>query len=268
MKLSKKSIEALRIVINGDGSELVTSPYRPGWKIKELFNVELSEMEGMSRWKITEECLEKINDTAELDRLVQLVLNPADFFEQADGVDHVIEYLNRYFAIDGYEIKLIGHRILVSRTDEKVVDLEIGDLHRLGSDNLISWLGEHSQKVNDKIAAGDYSGSITNSRSLVEEFFVWVLNNTEGGYEKRLEGDLSGQAKEVIKRYEIEPKNIDGQLKQILSGMISVIHGLGSLRNVASDSHGTGYRPSRRHAVLAANSAHTIISYFIDLIIS
>ena len=42
-------------------------------------------------------------------------------------------------------------------------------------------------------------------------------------------------------------------LKQILSGLTSIINGLANLRNNASDSHATAYRPSRRHAELISN---------------
>lgn len=58
----------------------------------------------------------------------------------------------------------------------------------------------------------------------------------------------------------------DENLKQILSGVFSIINGVSSLRNKYSDAHGAGprsatYRIDERHAVLTVNLAKTISEY-------
>ena len=56
----------------------------------------------------------------------------------------------------------------------------------------------------------------------------------------------------------------DNDLKKILSGLSSVVDGLGALRTHAGSAHGSGkkvYRVEPRHARLAANAAYTIASF-------
>ncbi|MDB5168206.1 MAG: hypothetical protein JWO55_464 [Candidatus Saccharibacteria bacterium] len=265
MKLSAKSIEALRIVINGDGSEKVSSPYRQGWKIEAFFAEFRVELGQGSRWAQTEGALGVLNGTRKLEEVIKKVFLPIDYIEHSESIEQALDYINKYFSYDGYVVKISGNRPTIQRLDDKSVKLETDKLAELNNDNLMEWLTEHSQKCFYKIQNNDYSGAITNSRSMLEELFKWILNNTSDGYDLKFNGDLMGQAKEVMKRFDMDPKTVALPLKQMLSGMNSIIQGLSQLRNAASDSHGTNYRPQRRHALLAVNAAHAIANYFIEL---
>jgi len=72
----------------------------------------------------------------------------------------------------------------------------------------------------------------------------------------------------VRKHLGFDPSKIeDTDLKKILSGMISVVDGIGSLRTHASSAHGSGrkaYRLEPRHARLAIHSAHTIALFILE----
>jgi hypothetical protein len=59
----------------------------------------------------------------------------------------------------------------------------------------------------------------------------------------------------------------DDDLKRILSGMFSIVDGVGSLRTHAGSAHGGGrnrYRAQSRHARLAINSAHTLAMFVLE----
>ena len=59
----------------------------------------------------------------------------------------------------------------------------------------------------------------------------------------------------------------DDDLKKIVSGMLSAVDGISSLRTHASTAHGHGRRPYRleaRHARLAVNSAHTVTMFLLE----
>jgi hypothetical protein len=59
----------------------------------------------------------------------------------------------------------------------------------------------------------------------------------------------------------------DDDLKKILSGMISLVDGIASLRTHTGSAHGQGrrsYRPQARHARLAVNASHTLVAFFIE----
>jgi len=59
----------------------------------------------------------------------------------------------------------------------------------------------------------------------------------------------------------------DRDLKEILSGMISTVNGIASLRSHASSAHGSGrkvYKLEPRHARLAIHAAHTVTAFIIE----
>ena len=61
--------------------------------------------------------------------------------------------------------------------------------------------------------------------------------------------------------------DMDKKLKQILSGLASVLDGVSSLRNSASSAHGRGrvYRVEPRHARLAVNAAHALVLFLMEV---
>ena len=66
----------------------------------------------------------------------------------------------------------------------------------------------------------------------------------------------------------LDPSQIaDDDLKRILSGLTSIIDGLGAFRTHVGSAHGRGrgsYRPSPRHARLVVHSAHTLTVFVIE----
>lgn len=80
--------------------------------------------------------------------------------------------------------------------------------------------------------------------------------------------NLQGLWKVVVEQLGFDPKSIeDDDLKKVLSGLFSVITGIGALRTHASSAHGAGrtvYRLKPRHARIAVNSAHTLVLFIIE----
>jgi hypothetical protein len=80
--------------------------------------------------------------------------------------------------------------------------------------------------------------------------------------------DLQGVWNAVRKELGLDPARVEDQdLKQILSGMISIVHGVGGLRTHSSSAHGSGrkaYKLEPRHARLAIHSAHTIALFLLE----
>lgn len=72
----------------------------------------------------------------------------------------------------------------------------------------------------------------------------------------------------VSKHLRIAPDNVDeDDLKRILSGLISVVDGIGSYRTHAGSAHGHGrrtYKVTPRHARLAVHSAHTLCLFAME----
>ena len=121
---------------------------------------------------------------------------------------------------------------------------------------------ENIRKCEEKLAEGDFSGAITNARSLIEAVLI--------GFEKDLdalapsyEGDLVKLFKRVRKLLNLEPEREDvaDSLRQVLGGLTSIVKGLAAMRNKMSDAHAASYRPSRHHAKLAVYSAATVADF-------
>ena len=68
--------------------------------------------------------------------------------------------------------------------------------------------------------------------------------------------------KELQKELSLSPGTYDSPgLKQILSGLTSIVNGLANLRNEASDSHASIYKPAKRHAELAVNCSKSVSNF-------
>jgi hypothetical protein len=126
------------------------------------------------------------------------------------------------------------------------------------------YIKEQIEKCEEKIMKRDYDGAITNARTLVESVCLFILEESKIPYES--DGNLLKLYKEVYKVLKMDPAMYqDESFKQILSGIMSVINGLCSLRNVMSDAHGRSktkyYKPADRHAILAVNVSKVISEF-------
>ncbi len=117
----------------------------------------------------------------------------------------------------------------------------------------------------DKIHS-DPEGAITATRTLLESTCKHICDERNVSYENSW--DLSRLYKAAAAAMNIAPDQHSEQVfKQILSGVTTVVTGLGALRNSLSDAHGRGksaVRPAPRHAKLAVNAGFAIAGFLID----
>lgn len=126
------------------------------------------------------------------------------------------------------------------------------------------YITEQIEKCEEKIMRLDYDGAITNARTLVESVCRFILDESKIQYD--YDGNLIKLYKKVYEVLKMDPSlYLQDCFKQILSGIISIINGLSNLRNVMSDAHGKSkikyYKPTERHAILAANIAKVISEF-------
>jgi len=140
--------------------------------------------------------------------------------------------------------------------------VETKELDRISFD----YIHEQIKKCNSKIAEKDYDGSVTNARTLIESICLFIVETkTKEKYE--YDGNLIKLYKTVASILKMSPGDYENEyLKQILSGVFSIINGVSGLRNSYSDSHGNGplkseYKIDERHAILSVNLAKTISEY-------
>jgi hypothetical protein len=112
----------------------------------------------------------------------------------------------------------------------------------------------------------DPEGAITSARTLLETVCKRVLDEIETEYADK--DDLPALYKAVASKLKIAPsQHTEETFKRILGGAVSVVEGLGSLRNKIGDAHGHGkraVRPSAHHAQLAVNLAGTMATFIVE----
>ncbi len=196
-----------------------------------------------------------------LPRFIQSCRTPDDFWSFIKG------------QVEGYQPR---REYLSSLFNPVLEDLEAGRLSPLDIVEVEAavhastpvdehFIKQQMQKCRDKLVAADYDGAITNARTLVES----VLREMErrlSADEPPTDGDLVKQYQRVTKLLNLDPKKegLDAPFQQILRGLISIVHGLTSLRNVASDAHARNYRPEPHHARFAVNSAKTLVDFVFE----
>ena len=116
-----------------------------------------------------------------------------------------------------------------------------------------------------RLESGDYAGAITSARSLLEAVLL-ALEQKHDPDPPKHDGNLVKLFRRVQRHLNLVPgqKDLANCLRQILSGMASVVHGLSTFRNCMGDSHVVRYEPHKHHALLAINCAQTMAQFLVD----
>ncbi|MGB8541023.1 MAG: abortive infection family protein [Candidatus Acidiferrales bacterium] len=263
MKLSPKSLEALRDVITGDSG---IGPYRSGPELVLLFReFGFQDKYGQgfpSRWKYAEDKINAMNGKPALNELLTTVLSPIEFVEDTEQLASIIKKLNLYFAFDGYQISIKGQKCVITAAVTTTVEVE--NEFQLTDD----FVHEQFTKLDDKLKSDDFDGAITNSRSLLEGVIGEIYQRLTG---KSLEksGDLRTDFKTIRNLMNLAPDgHSEETIKQILNALNSIISGIDTLSNQMGDRHKRRHKPQKRHAKLAVNAAKTTVDFLLDTYLS
>ena len=158
------------------------------------------------------------------------------------------------------------------------------ELQYLQGGNIVSSLGTPSRTLEQFIQERDissidqeFSRALTNVESNPREAVSAASNILESickvyiaeeALEMPVKQDLKPVWTVVRKHLGFDPSVVEDQdLQQVLSGMISVVDGIGALRTHASSAHGAGkksYKLEPRHARLAVHAAHTVTLFVLE----
>ncbi|MBS0466053.1 MAG: abortive infection family protein [Proteobacteria bacterium] len=266
MKVSEYSIDFLGKLIAGD---LDGAPYRSGSQLVKFFNqfgardVYPSGGGFPTRRIYAQDKLRELNGHDGLKRAVLEALDPRAYLKAGMPADAMVAKVNEQLKYDCYEVVQDGLAFKIRELGVASVKLTAPavvshELTQLAID-------ENTRKCEEKLAAGDYTGAITNARSLVESVLVGIAKDLDSSAPE-YDGNLQALYKRVQKQLNLEPdrKDISDSLRQILSGLVSVVGGLASIRNKMGDAHALSYRPSRHHAKLAVYTAVTLADFLFE----
>lgn len=122
MIVSKKALEKLRDIINGDG----TADYRKGYQLVSFFNElgfkDVYEQGFPSRWVYTDDRLQKINGTPELDKCIRNAFAVVNYIGRIPELDAIIADFNQYLAFDKWSVVRNNDTITFKRLEKVIVD--------------------------------------------------------------------------------------------------------------------------------------------------
>lgn len=259
--LSDVSIKELANTIIGEGGN---SPHRNVANLEEFLSLYIDTAEKHrygSRFYHTERKLNEYNNSTSIEQIILGLLAPSQFVDSSYSVQDVVTHLNRFLRYDAWEVRPVGTEWEIVKREAEVVFRSPYDESSHFSRVFIN---QQIEKCDEKIVAEDYDGAITNARSMVEA----VLKEIERDFDKsppKHNGDLIALYKRVQRHLNLTPAgSLPDNLKQVLSGLTSLINGLASLRNTMGDAHALSYKPQKHHADLAVNSAKTICKFLYD----
>lgn len=272
MKLKPISIEKLSDFIIGDSGEVKNWPYKSGTQISLFFdgygvldtNRLISET---SRVKGTRVKIQELNGQPALKKIVSQMLDKR-YWDKAELDTHKIcvMQLNELLNHDNFSVIKVGLGYEVRDLNHSMISIEDHFRIETLSEEQIE---DHIQKCIYKISTQDYSGAITNARSLLEAVCVKIELDLSENPTGNNEGDLIKLFNKVRILLNLDPSNktLNQSLQEVLTGLIKIVNGLASMRNQISDAHGGArFKADKHHAKLAVNSAKTVINFLLDSI--
>lgn len=122
MQLNSKTLEKLRIIINGEN----TIDYRSGPVLVAFFNeLGFNDVYGQgfpSRWMYTDEKLKIINGTPEMDKCIRNTFAVFNYVGRVSELDALIADFNQYMAFDKWSVIRDNDTIRFKRLEKVVVD--------------------------------------------------------------------------------------------------------------------------------------------------
>lgn len=274
--LSPQGIDAIADIISGGGGHDTTPPigiYRSGPKIEKFMrSCNVAFTVNGSRVPSLVECLLNINKSAEanqvLTRIIQAATDPRDFIHDPERHTAVLEYLNRALGYDGFEVQQHSGRMRLVEAGKGVPVLsELAGLSGMIDFDTVS------RDLDRALASSqtDPEDAVTAACSTVESVCRSIL--VELGQPLPGKKDVQSLYNAVKQPLGLSPdrSDIDPQIatdvRQILSGLTTVIAGVGALRTHGGDAHGRekGYaRIDARIARLSIHAASTAALFLIE----
>lgn len=273
-RFSPQSIRALAHAITGGSYNSPEPPvgfYRQGYKIERFF-AELGYPEEMdkswSRVPFTIHKLEEIQDMPDgVERLCAVIdrlLEPRDYVEHPEFLRNTVDYLNRYFKYDGFEIRDDGtgrYRVYSRGVAPGVAQLE-EVLDRLSLQRSLEDFNRAMRQIDH-----DPEAAIASANSTLESIAKAILDRTGTPYPTNQE--TPALVKEALKVLRLSPEGqADPELKRVVGGLVNAAAGIGVLRTRFSAAHGqTDSLPrlSAWHARLAVNAAASVGLFLVEV---
>ncbi len=217
-------------------------------------------------------CLINLNNGFEaeqvLPRIIESAADPRDFIHEPARHTIVLEYLNRVLRFDGFELQQQGGRIRLIEAGKGIP--------------VLAELAGLSEVIDFDTVNRDLERALANSQTDPEDAVTAACSTFESvcrsilielGQPLPAKKDVQGLYNAVKQPLGLSPDRSDvdpliaKDVRQILSGLATVVGGVGALRTHGGDAHGRekGYaRVDTRIARLAIHAASTASLFLIE----
>ncbi|MBN3761163.1 abortive infection family protein [Burkholderia sp. Ac-20365] len=270
MKLSPYTLTKLADIVCGN---LPGWPYRRGTDLVDFFNQygfrDVYESGFPSRATFAKDKLTELSGKPAMTDMLCAVADPRHWFDMntVEGTpthDECVAKLNELLAFDNVQLVRERNGYRIRSLDGTVIEAESipGDLPEPSAESIDAQI----RKCRAKLEVGDFDGAITNARALIEHLLLAIEHDLATEPPPPFDGDLGRLFNRVRALLNLDParKDISDALRQVITGLASIIQGLATMRNKMSDSHGTSYKPARHHAKLAVNCAMTLADFLFE----
>lgn len=264
-KINKSEIDRI-LEVSGSGDIICT--YEECFsEHSDIINNPLYSKTEFKQEKYVRLQLEKINGTSRIHDFIIVYFK--HIYDYADEPEEVVEYLNRYFDTDGYSVEKIesSDEYKIYSLDDCLVNYDC--LFKESERGNYILINEHNEKCFNKIKLGDYTGAITNSRSLLEQLLCEIKAErlrTQGQRVSGYNGDIGQLIDNTFPLINFQLGQIGAAQRayeKLENGFKDLISGLAILRIGMSDAHSITYVPTQKDAILAVNTAKTLANFIV-----
>jgi hypothetical protein len=277
INLSEQSVEALAYIISGGpaGSEPAIGLYRQGWKLEAWFKRfgMAFDSTGQSRMSATSAaiCAAMMIDEGKGTLLAQIIksaADPRDFINEPERHTAVVKYLNKHLCFDGIKLELAGREMrLVEIVETAPVTDELTAMAAgIDFDTVSRDLDRALRAANS-----DPELAVTSACAVIESVCRSILVELKHDFPAKQ--DISSLYRAVRDPLGLDPMkeglapDIVNDVKSVLSGLVTSVQSIGSLRTHVGGAHGKekGFRRiDARIAKLSIHAASAIALFIIE----
>lgn len=220
-------------------------------------NKENFDFENNSRKNI---CLYLLKNIKNYDKLFKDICDSRNFTNETLQNEYIKE-LNYILNVDNIEVIKKGNTIITNFSKQIIDNIVESSLNNY-SILTIEYIEENIEKTKKKILNNDFSGAITNSRTLLEQIIRDLCSEFNIEYDDK---NLKKGFNNLKSKMNLNPEKYENDsFKKIITGLISCVDGICEVRNKFSDSHSRIYNPSKHHAKLCVNSVLTLSEFLVE----
>lgn len=278
IELSEQSVDALAEIISGgaaNGYEPPIGLYRQGWRLEAWFKgfgVPF-DIKAESRLPATKTAIRGAvfidnGDGELLRRIIESSADPRDFISEPERHLAVVDYLNKHLFYDGLKLERAGRSMRLVEIAEAAA--ATGELSAMAAGIDFDTVGRDLDRAL-RAVSDDPEIAVTAACAVVESVCRSILVELEIDFPTKQ--DVSSLYRAVREPLGLDPMKegltpeIVNDVKSVLSGLVTAIQSIGSLRTHVGGAHGKekGFRRiDARIAKLAIHSASAIALFIME----